>query len=83
MPGAFVDLKGGYELRTGEIDFRGTAKLNAKVSQMTTGFKSKLLKLADPWFSHDGAGTVLPIVISGTRGEPSFKLDFGRVLHRN
>jgi hypothetical protein len=82
VPGADVSMRGGYALRTGEIDFHGTAKLNAKVSQMTTGFKSKLLKLADPWFSRDGSGTVLPIVISGTRGEPSFKLDMGRVLKR-
>jgi hypothetical protein len=70
-------------LRSGEIDFRGTAKLDAKASQMTTGWKSKLLKLADPWLSRDGAGTVLPIVISGTRGQPSFKLDVGRVLKRD
>lgn len=83
VPGANVDMKGGYELRTGEIDFTGTAKLDAKVSEMTTGFKSKLLKLADPWFSRDGAGTVLPIVISGTRGQPSFKLDMGRMFKRN
>jgi hypothetical protein len=83
VPGANVEMAGGYQLRTGEIDFKGTARLAAKVSQMTTGFKSKLLKLADPWFSHDGAGTVLPIVISGTRGEPSFKLDMGRVMKRD
>lgn len=83
VPGANVELAGGYHLRTGEIDFTGTAKLAAKVSQMTTGFKSKLLKLADPWFSRDGAGTVLPIRISGTRGEPSFKLDMGRVIKRD
>jgi hypothetical protein len=83
VPGAKVEMAGGYHLRTGEIDFKGTARLDAKVSQMTTGFKSKLLKLADPWFSHDGAGTVLPIRISGTRGEPSFKLDMGRVIKRD
>jgi hypothetical protein len=83
VPGAHVDMAGGYHLRSGEIDFKGTARLDAKVSQMTTGFKSKLLKLADPWFSHDGAGTVLPIKISGTRGEPSFKLDMGRVIRRD
>ncbi len=83
VPGAHVAMAGGYQLRTGEIDFRGTAKLDAKASQMTTGWKSKLLKLADPWLSRDGAGTVLPIVISGTRGQPSFKLDMGRVLKRD
>jgi hypothetical protein len=83
VPGANVAMAGGYHLRSGEIDFKGTARLDAKMSQMTTGFKSKLLKLADPWFSHDGAGTVLPIKISGTRGQPDFKLDMGRVITRH
>ncbi|MDE3195920.1 MAG: hypothetical protein KGN84_06230, partial [Acidobacteriota bacterium] len=40
VPGADVQMAGGYQLRTGEIDFRGTAKLDAKVSEMTTGWKS-------------------------------------------
>ncbi|HEY4086446.1 MAG TPA: hypothetical protein VGM43_10940 [Bryobacteraceae bacterium] len=83
VPGANIEMAGSYHLRSGEIDFKGTARLAAKISQMTTGFKSKLLKLADPWFSHDGAGTVLPVVISGTRGQPSFKLDMGRVIKRD
>jgi hypothetical protein len=83
VPGANVSLHGGYVLRSGALDFQGTAKLDATVSQMTTGFKSKLLKPFDPFFRRDGAGTVLPVVIGGTRGEPSFKLDIGRVLRRN
>jgi hypothetical protein len=83
VPGANVTLNGSYVLRSGVLDFQGTAKLDATVSQMTTGFKSKLLKPLDPFFHRDGAGTVLPITIGGTRGEPSFRLDIGRVLHRN
>ena len=83
LPGANVGMQGSYVLRSGALDFRGTAKLDATVSQMTTGFKSKLLKLADPFFRRDGAGTVVPIVVSGTRGDPSFRLDMGRVLKRN
>jgi hypothetical protein len=83
VPGANVSLHGSYVLRSGAMDFQGTVKLDATVSQMTTGFKSKLLKPFDPLFRRDGAGTVLPISIGGTRGEPSFRLDIGRVLHRN
>jgi uncharacterized protein involved in outer membrane biogenesis len=82
LPGARVDLHGSYALRSGALDFRGTAKLDATVSQMTTGFKSVLLRPLDPLFRRDGAGTVLPIVIRGTRGEPSFTLDIGQVLRR-
>lgn len=83
VPGANVSLRGSYVLRSGALDFRGTAKLDATVSQMTTGFASQLLKHLDPFFQREGAGTVLPITIGGTRGTPSFRLDIGRILHRN
>jgi hypothetical protein len=82
LPGAEVTLNGGYGMRSGALDFQGTAKLDATVSQMTTGIKRLLLKPVDPFFRRDGAGTVLPIKISGTRGQPSFSLDIGRVLKR-
>jgi hypothetical protein len=82
VPGAHVNLDGQYALRSGDIDFRGTARLDATISQMTTGLKHVLLVPLDPLFKRDGAGTVLPIRISGTRGSPSFKLDIGRVLTR-
>jgi hypothetical protein len=82
VPGADVNLHGRYALRSGELDFQGTAKLEAKISDMTTGIKSVLLKPVDPLFERDGAGTVLPITIGGTRGSPSFHLDIGRALFR-
>jgi len=80
LPGANVSLRGTYGLRSGAIDFQGTAKLDATVSQMTTGLKSKLLRPLDPLFRHDGAGTVIPIEIGGTRGQPSFKIDIGKMF---
>jgi hypothetical protein len=83
LPGVNVGLHGSYVLRSGAIDFQGTAKLQARVSQMTTGFKSKLLRPFDPLFSRDGAGTVIPINIGGTRGEPSFRLNIGEMLRRD
>jgi hypothetical protein len=83
VPGAHVSLDGQYDLPSGRIDFTGTAKLDATISQMTTGWKHVLLKPVDPLFKRDGVGTVLPIRISGTRGSPSFQLDIGRVLKRN
>jgi hypothetical protein len=82
VPGADVDLNGKYSLPSGDIDFRGMARLDATVSQMATGFKHIILKPVDPLFKRDGAGTVLPIKISGTRGSPSFKLDIGKALTR-
>ena len=80
LPGAQVLLDGSYQLANGALNFRGTARLDATVSQMTTGIKRVLLKPVDPLFRHDGAGAVLPIVVSGARGDPSFRLDIGRAM---
>lgn len=76
VPGADISLNGVYTLDGEQFDFSGTARLNAKVSQLTTGFKSLLLKPVDPFFSKDGAGTEVPIRITGTRSEPKYGLDF-------
>lgn len=48
VPGARVTLAGTYALTSGAIDFNGTAKLDAKVSQMTTGRKSLEWSRASP-----------------------------------
>ena len=76
VPGASVRLAGRYALRSGTLDFRGTLRLRATVSQAAGGgIKSALLKVFDPFFRKPGAGTQLPIHISGTRREPKFGLD--------
>ena len=77
VSGAQVRLQGTYGLLTEQIAFSGTLRMKAKVSQTTTGFKSLVLKLVDPFFAKDGAGAVLPIKITGTREQPSFGLAFG------
>lgn len=74
VPGANVQLNGTYALTDEKLDFYGTLKLQAKLSQMTTGVKSFLLKAVDPFFRH-GDVTVIPIKVSGTREHPSFGLD--------
>jgi len=76
VPGTHVDMTGTYGLDGREFDFRGKARMDAKVSQMTTGWKAILLKPVDPFFSKDGAGTEVPIRITGTESEPHFGLDF-------
>jgi hypothetical protein len=76
VPGADISLNGMYTLDGDQFDFSGKARLKAKVSQLTTGFKSLLLKPVDPFFSKNGAGTEVPIKITGTRSEPKFGLDF-------
>jgi hypothetical protein len=49
---------------------------------MTSGFKSALLKIADPILGRKDAGTVVPIEITGTRAHPPFKLDIKGALMR-
>jgi hypothetical protein len=77
VPGAHIAMTGIYSLDGKQFDFHGTARMDAKVSQMVTGWKSVLLKLADPYFSKDGAGTEVPISVTGTNSDPHFGLDFG------
>jgi uncharacterized protein involved in outer membrane biogenesis len=78
VAGAAVKLNGSYDLRGESLDFHGTLRMDAKLSQTTTGAKSVLLKFADPFFSKDGAGTLLPIKIQGSRENPSFGVEFRR-----
>ncbi len=79
VPGAEIDLKGSYTLQGGALDFAGSAKMDATVSQMVGGWKGLLLKPADHFFKKDGAGTEVPIQISGTREAPQFEVDFGKM----
>lgn len=77
IPGTHADMDGQYSLDGKTFDFHGTLKLDAKLSQMTTGWKSILLKPVDPFFHKNGAGTEVPFKITGTKDEPHFGLDFG------
>jgi len=82
VDGAQVRLAGSYGVRSERLDFGGELRLKAKVSQTQTGWKSIVLKLFDPLFRRDGAGTVLPIRITGTRERPEFAADFRKAVFR-
>lgn len=75
VPGSGVDLTGSYDLGRDALDFHGTLKLDAKVSQTMTGWKRWLAKPIDPFFSKGGAGTLLRIQVVGTSKEPKFGRD--------
>jgi hypothetical protein len=77
VPGTTVNLTGEYSLDGKQFDFHGKARMKAKLSNMMTGWKSVLLKPVDPFFSKHGAGTELPVKVTGTRSAPHFGLDFG------
>jgi hypothetical protein len=77
LAGASLSLDGTYGLDTTQLDFHGDLKLQAKLSQTTTGTKSLLLKAVDPFFRGKNGGTDVPIQITGTKDHPSFGLDRG------
>src|SRR5260370_4498339 len=76
IPGTHADMTGQYTLDGSVFDFHGKLRLDAKLSQMTTGWKSILLKPVDPFFSKDGVGTEIPFKVTGTRPDPPLRLDF-------
>jgi hypothetical protein len=79
VPGAVIKLNGTYKLRGEDLDFTGELRMEAKLSQLVSGKKSFFLKAIDPFFSKGGAGTLIPITITGTRDNPT--LEFS-IFHR-
>jgi hypothetical protein len=82
VPGSIVRLSGVYNLRAETMDFRGELLTDATLADMTSGFKSILARVAQPFFRREGGGSRLPIRISGSRSKPQFGLDVGRVFKR-
>ncbi len=76
VPGAEVRLAGVYTLDGREFDFSGRARMQAPVSGIVGGWKGKLLKPLDSFFSKNGAGTEIPIRITGTSSNPHFRLNY-------
>ena len=79
VPGAVIDLEGSYGVEGGKLNFVGTAKMDAKVSEMVGGWKGLLLKPLDRYFQKNGSGTEVPIHINGTRENPEFGFDFNKM----
>ena len=82
IPGALVQLNGAYGLKSEEIEFDGTVRMDATISDAADvgGFKGFLLKAVDPLFRKKGAGALIPIKVRGTKDDPKFGLDVGRVF---
>ena len=78
VPGAMIQLHGTYAL-AGAMQFDGTARMDATVSQIVGGWKGFLLKPADRFFKKDGAGAQVPIKVRGTREQPQFGIDLGKM----
>jgi hypothetical protein len=83
LPGATVRLHGSYGLRSEAIQFDGTLRMDATISEAAGGgIKGFLLKAVDPIFRKKGAGALVPIRVRGTREKPEFGLDVGKVFKK-
>jgi hypothetical protein len=81
VPGAQVSLVGNFNVDRETLDFHGHIVMDAKLSQMTTGVKSFFAKIVQPLVTkHDD--TVVPIKITGTKDDPKFGVQIGKLLKR-
>jgi hypothetical protein len=82
VPGALAHMNGTYDLFTSKVDFHGTLKTEAELSQETTGLKSILLKPLNPIFKKKKAGAEVPVRLTGTYADPHFGFDIDPVHKR-
>lgn len=68
-------MMGEYNLLNQKIDFHGTLKTQAKLSQTTSGLKSALLKPFNGLFKKKDAGAEVPVEMTGTYKHPHFGID--------
>jgi hypothetical protein len=80
VPGVAIDASGSYGLTSERLDFRGVARLDARMSRTQIGAKRVFLLPLDPLLSKDGAGTRVVLDISGTRSTPAVDVDLGASL---
>lgn len=73
VPGALAKVSGTYELTTQQVDLRGYMRLDSELSKATTGIKSVLLKVAEPFMKKGKhKASVVAIQIGGTYHNPKY-----------
>jgi hypothetical protein len=80
--GAQVSLVGNYGLRDTALDFTGTVRFEASMSRVVGGVKGFFLKALDPLFRKQGAGSVVPIHMTGTLKEPKTDVLVGKIFKK-
>jgi hypothetical protein len=75
VPGAIALLHGTYNLESHGVDLKGTLKMEAKLSQATSGLKSLLARFLNHRFETKDAGATLPVTVKGTYEHPIFHVD--------
>ncbi len=75
VPGALTEMHGTYNLESRAINLHGTLRTDEEFSEMTSGFKSVVLKPFDVFFRRKHAGAVMPVHLIGTYDDPQAGLD--------
>ena len=66
VPGASGEMHGTYNLESRAVDLHGTLRTEEEFSEMTSGFRSVVLKPFDVFFRRKHAGAVMPVHLMGT-----------------
>lgn len=74
VPGATAEMQGTYDLISERINLRGTLQMAAKLSQATTGVKSFLLKIINPFIKKDKPNQPISFRITGTYDKPEYSV---------
>ncbi len=72
VPGADAEMHGTYDLLSQRVNLHGILRMQAKLSQATSGVKSFLVKALDPFLNNNRPGAPFPISITGTYHHPSY-----------
>jgi len=75
VPGAVANMHGNYNVLNHRVDLHGQMKVDTQISKTTSGVKSFLLKIMDPFFKKRRRGEVVAVHILGTYEHPEFGLD--------
>ena len=81
VPGAATRMQGSYGLHDQQLNFVGDVRLDARVSEMLPGAPQWLTIPLDLIFTQHGAGTYLPISITGTREQPQIKVNWKKIFN--
>lgn len=74
LPGAKADVHGTFNIVNERISMHGIVQLQAKLSNTTSGFKSFLIKVLNPFINKDKPQEPLPVAVSGTYSHPQFSV---------
>lgn len=83
IPGTKARMYGTYNLENEKVDLHGRMRVDTKISKTTTGMKSFLMKVMDPFFKKKKKGEVVPVHIGGTYEHPQFGLDLSPPKNQN